>query len=129
MRLAKVVIVSLVLSGCSISEPLGIRPGSLGMMNLVEDGALPDSQGTNNDQEESAVTRLIVVGRAATFQRILPEDVKDVYERQYLTYYKTWESEGEPSLGLEQFANTIGGFAEIQKWRFTAILIGLWEAR
>ncbi len=129
MRLAKVVIVSLVLSGCSMSEPLGIRPGSLGMTNLVEYGALPDSQGNNDDQEGSAVTRLIVVGRAAKFQKILPEDVKDVYERQYLTYYKTWGSEREPSLGLEQFADTIGGFAEIQMWRVSAILISVWEAR
>lgn len=115
------------LCGCSTAQPLGIRPGTLGVLSAEDLGRSPaqtNDEGTS-EAERIVVNGLIVVGRVTDFQAIEYDEFESVYKGQYLAFYEKWHGDGDPALSMGQFANTIGGFTKIAAWRFNGLgLIG-----
>lgn len=115
---------SLAICGCVAHEPLGMKPGDLGVFGPGAVHELSNSASESDSPRigEKGVPRLIYVGRVMEFEPIRYEHIELLYKRQYLAYFETLQLGREPSLSLGQFANTIGGFTMIARRRANWIM-------
>jgi hypothetical protein len=119
---------SLAIQGCSsIGEPLGLKPGTLGMFDPTR--AEEMSNGAPEAGIEShtgpAVPAVIVIGRVRLFEAMPTEESESIYRRQYLTFVQTWENPREPTLSMEEFVSTISGFCRVSLWSTPVIEISM----